>query len=70
VKAKRQLVLVTHNPNIPVLGEADHVVVLESDGPRARVVKEGDVDDCKSEIVTLLEGGAEAFRRRGERYGQ
>lgn len=70
VKAKRQLVLVTHNPNIPVLGEADHVVVLESDGTRARVAKEGDVDDCKNEIVTLLEGGAEAFRRRGERYGQ
>ncbi|GIX04980.1 MAG: hypothetical protein KatS3mg114_0849 [Planctomycetaceae bacterium] len=32
--------------------------------------KRGDVDACKSEIVTLLEGGAEAFRRRGERYGQ
>lgn len=70
VKKKRQLVLVTHNPNIPVLGEADHVVVLESDGARARVTKEGDVDACKNEIVTLLEGGAEAFRRRGERYGQ
>lgn len=70
VKAKRQLVLVTHNPNIPVLGEADHVVVLESDGARARVSKEGNVDACKNEIVTLLEGGAEAFRRRGERYGQ
>ncbi|MFV0442080.1 MAG: AAA family ATPase [Planctomycetaceae bacterium] len=70
VKAKRQLVLVTHNPNIPVLGEADHVVVLESDGARARVSKEGNVDACKTEIVTLLEGGAEAFRRRGERYGQ
>lgn len=70
VKKKRQLVLVTHNPNIPVLGEADHVVVLESDGARARVTREGDVDACKNEIVTLLEGGAEAFRRRGERYGQ
>lgn len=62
--------LVTHNPNIPVLGEADHVVVLESDGAKARVTREGDVDECKNEIVTLLEGGAEAFRRRGERYGQ
>ena len=70
VKKKRQLILVTHNPNIPVLGEADHVVVLESDGARARVTKEGNVDSCKNEIVTLLEGGAEAFRRRGERYGQ
>jgi len=70
VKAKRQLILVTHNPNIPVLGEADHVVVLESDGARARVSKERNVDASKNEIVTLLEGGAEAFRRRGERYGQ
>ena len=70
VKAKRQLILVTHNPNIPVLGEADHVVVLESDGAKGRVTKEGNVDQCKTEIVTLLEGGAEAFRRRGERYGQ
>jgi DNA repair ATPase RecN len=70
VKAKRQLILVTHNPNIPVLGEADHVVVLESDGARGRVTREGNVDQCKAEIVTLLEGGTEAFRRRGERYGQ
>ncbi len=70
VKKNRQLILVTHNPNIPVLGEADHVVVLESDGARARVTRDGNVDSCKSEIVTLLEGGAEAFRRRGERYGQ
>lgn len=70
VKTKRQLILVTHNPNIPVLGEADHVVVLESDGAKGRVTKEGNVDQCKTEIVTLLEGGAEAFRRRGERYGQ
>lgn len=70
VKAQRQLILVTHNPNIPVLGEADHVVVLESDGATGRVTTEGNVDQCKNEIVTLLEGGAEAFRRRGERYGQ
>ncbi len=70
VKSKRQLILVTHNPNIPVLGEADYVVVLESDGAHARVTREGDVDACKSEIVTLLEGGAEAFRRRGERHGE
>ena len=70
VKPKRQLILVTHNPNIPVLGDADHVVVLESDGARAKVTKSGNVDACKSEIVTLLEGGEEAFRKRGERYGQ
>lgn len=68
VKAKRQLVFVTHNPNIPVLGDAERVFVLESDGARAQMATEGDVDDCRDAIVNLLEGGAEAFKRRQERY--
>ncbi|WP_437225963.1 AAA family ATPase [Planctomicrobium sp. SH661] len=70
VKQQRQLILVTHNPNIPVLGDAEQVIVLDSDGTRSRLIKEGGVDGCKDEIVTLLEGGAEAFRKRGERYGK
>ncbi len=70
VKQQRQLILVTHNPNIPVLGDADQIVVLDSDGERSRLIKEGNVDRCKEEIVTLLEGGAEAFQKRGERYGK
>ena len=68
VKAGRQLIFVTHNPNIPVLGDADKVFVLESDGTSGRIVKEGDVDECKTEIVTLLEGGEKAFKLRKERY--
>ncbi|MFW5750942.1 MAG: AAA family ATPase, partial [Planctomycetota bacterium] len=32
VKASRQLIFITHNPNIPVLGEAEQVFVMESDG--------------------------------------
>lgn len=70
VKQQRQLILVTHNPNIPVLGDAEQVVVLDSDGFKSRLIKEGNVDCCKEEIVTLLEGGAEAFQKRGERYGK
>jgi len=68
IKRKRQLIFVTHNPNIPVLGEADRVFVMDSDGTTARRVNCGSVDDCKENIVTLLEGGADAFRRRGQRY--
>jgi len=51
-----------------VLGEADRVFVMDSDGTTARRVNAGSVDDCKQNIVTLLEGGADAFRRRGQRY--
>src|SRR3712207_7627301 len=35
LKAGRQLIVVTHNPNIPVLGEADRVFYLASDGRHA-----------------------------------
>ncbi len=70
VKCHRQLIFVTHNPNIPVLGDADGVFVLDSDGKAGRLVKNGNVDECKSEIITLLEGGEDAFVQRKERYGK
>jgi len=68
VKTRRQLVFVTHNPNIPVLADADRVFVLESDGAHARKAAEGNVDECRDAIVNLLEGGEQAFKRRQERY--
>lgn len=68
VKKRRQLLLVTHNPNIPVLGDAEQVFVLSADSGKGEVVKTGTVDECRNEIVTLLEGGKEAFDERGRRY--
>ena len=69
VKSRRQLIFVTHNPNIPVLGQADRVFVLASDGRHGRIARVGTVDDCREDIVTLLEGGRDAFMERKERYG-
>ena len=69
VKSRRQLIFVTHNPNIPVLGQADRVFVLASDGRHGRIARVGTVEDCREDIVTLLEGGREAFMERKERYG-
>ena len=68
VKQHRQLIFVTHNPNIPVLGDADRVFVLDSDGTAARNTNAGTVDEVKSQIVTLLEGGEDAFKARKRRY--
>lgn len=68
VKQNRQIILITHNPNIPVLGEASSVYVLTSNGERSRLANQGSVDDCKTEIINLLEGGKEAFVRRKDRY--
>ncbi len=70
LKQKRQLVFVTHNANIPVLGEADHIVVMSMKSPsRAAAPLEGDVESAKEPILAILEGGAEAFRLRQRKYG-
>jgi ABC-type bacteriocin/lantibiotic exporter with double-glycine peptidase domain len=70
VRGRRQLILVTHNPNIPVLGEAERVFVLHSTGDTASVVNAGSVDEVASEIITILEGGEAAFEARRKRYGR
>jgi energy-coupling factor transporter ATP-binding protein EcfA2 len=69
-KQYRQMIFITHNANIPVLGEAELVVVMDSDGRRGAVVKAGTVDQCRSEIIDLLEGGEEAFELRRQRYAK
>ena len=65
----RQLIFVTHNPNIPVLGDAKKVFVMNSTGKKASIQTSGTVDEVKDEIETLLEGGREAFELRKQRYG-
>lgn len=67
---RRQLIFVTHNANIPVLGEADSVTVMEMEGPRkARPCQSGNVDEMKDAIIHILEGGKDAFNSRQQRYG-
>lgn len=69
LKSTRQLIFVTHNANIPVLGGADSVIVMSMKGPKeANAAKCGTVDECKREILDLLEGGAEAFQERERQY--
>jgi predicted ATP-dependent endonuclease of OLD family len=69
IKGCRQVIFVTHNPNIPVLGEAERVFVFSSDGQHSTLKQVGTVDECREQIENILEGGREAFLRRKERYG-
>jgi hypothetical protein len=66
-----QLLVSTHNANIPVLGNAARVTLLGSDGHRGFVECDGEL--AKPEIVAaitrVMEGGADAFRRRASFYG-
>lgn len=74
-KSARQIIVVTHNANIAVLGDADYVHRMEN-VPVARGLRRchATVSGCfESEAVTnallALEGGREAFRYRWHRYG-
>ena len=69
IKGSRQVIFVTHNPNIPVLGEAERVFVFTSDGQHSTLKQVGTVDECKEQIERILEGGREAFLLRKARYG-
>ncbi len=74
VKFSRQLIVVTHDANIPVLGDADHVIKMDNqpkgEGQRACIPF---VSGCfESAAVTAalleLEGGRQAFQFRKHRY--
>jgi DNA repair exonuclease SbcCD ATPase subunit len=69
IKGTRQVIFVTHNPNIPVLGEAERVFVFSSDGQHSILKQVGTVDQCRVQIENILEGGREAFLKRKDRYG-
>jgi chromosome segregation protein len=68
---RRQIIVATHNANIPVNGDAELVLSLAAEGDRCQVRTRASIDDVavRMEIRTVLEGGAEAFRRRAEKYG-
>jgi hypothetical protein len=68
MKNRRQMIFITHNANIPVLAEADLVLVMTSDGRVGAIEKHGTVDECREQIIELLEGGREAFELRSKRY--
>lgn len=65
-----QMILTTHNANIPVLGDAHRVFHMGSDGRRGFVLTAAALDDQQvvEAISTVMEGGVEAFRRRAEFY--
>ena len=70
-KERRQVIVVTHNPNIAVLGDAEQLIVLKSFSDRGQVVASESIDDenARSLACEVLEGTAEAFQRRMRIYG-
>ena len=70
-KLRRQLIIVTHNPNIVVNGDAELIHVLDFNS-QCFVKQSGSLQDLKirSEVCLVMEGGKEAFERRYQRLGK
>jgi chromosome segregation protein len=69
LKPTTQFIFATHNANIPVLGDADQVVCCHYQGEQI-TTQSGSIDDVniQSNIVNIMEGGAEAFEKRKQVY--
>ena len=70
-KERRQVIVVTHNANIAVLGDAELIVALKATAEKASVVTRGSIDHPETCEVAcnILEGSREAFDRRAAVYG-
>jgi energy-coupling factor transporter ATP-binding protein EcfA2/histidinol phosphatase-like PHP family hydrolase len=70
-KERRQVIVVTHNANIAVLGDAELLVVLKATSDHGQIVSRGSIDHRQTCNLAcdILEGSREAFDRRGAIYG-
>ena len=68
-KLTRQVIVVTHNPNIVVHGDAELVVSLEARAGQTQIAFTGGLQERKArdEICRVMEGGPEAFETRYRR---
>lgn len=68
-KRKRQIVVVTHNPNIVVNGGSESVIVMKYEAGKVGVSAEGplDAEELKQNICDIMEGGRDAFQSRFDR---
>jgi len=69
LKRNTQFIFATHNANVPVLGDAEQIVACDFSGDEIST-KVGSVDcpELQEAIVSIMEGGSEAFERRKEIY--
>ncbi|EAT0742554.1 ABC transporter [Salmonella enterica] len=69
IKQKRQVLVVTHNANIVVNGDAENVIALDIRSGQTRIVAQGGLQEpsIRDEICRVMEGGKEAFTQRYKR---
>lgn len=71
-KQRRQIIAITHNPNLVVNGDAEMIHAFDFRGGQCRVVEKGCLQEesMREEICKVMEGGRDAFERRYRRLGR
>jgi len=69
MKPKTQFIFATHNANIPVLGDAEQIIACTYSDDIIKL-DTGSIDspNMQEKIVTIMEGGEEAFKLRKRIY--
>jgi ABC-type lipoprotein export system ATPase subunit len=71
-KAKRQIVMVTHNPNLAVVSDSEQVIYVEIDKEHGNLFRyaSGSIENLiiNEKIVHVLEGAMPAFNKRKDKY--
>ncbi|MHA1267975.1 MAG: TrlF family AAA-like ATPase, partial [Candidatus Helarchaeota archaeon] len=72
LKGKKQIILATHNANIPVLGDAEQIIVLDAVEEACKIIHTGSIDvkAIREDVKEIMEGGEEAFQKRAQKYGE
>jgi len=70
IKEKRQVILVTHNANIAVLGDSELILPMYRENDCGKTINKGSIDTgaTKQCVLDILEGGSAAFLRRKAMY--
>jgi AAA domain, putative AbiEii toxin, Type IV TA system len=71
IKERRQVVIVTHNANIAVLGDSELLCPMKRSGNAGVTFERGSIDrrQTKTAAQDVLEGGERAFLKRQALYG-
>lgn len=69
-KGKRQLIVATHNANLPVNADAEQIYALEAREGRGKPRAQGGLDrkGVVEAVLDIMEGSEQAFKQRSEKY--
>lgn len=69
-KSKRQLIVATHNANLPVNADAEQIYAIEARDGRGKPRAQGGLDrkGVVEAVLDIMEGSERAFKQRSEKY--